>query len=202
MIVPAIWSQTPGPLPDMERRVCFVSGLSDPTSSALSLDQRSLLQLLPFHESEIVNRNFPFTHDARDIAQEKNIVWASLMNGWQYWRLGSPRYRKLLARHWANLLDHTAELYVISLSCGLEFIRIGIEAPADAARLHVIALGPVCRGLPDCNLTIIQGEDDWISKRFVPCSDHRIARLGHLGYTTHPQVQEILCSIMENSISK
>jgi hypothetical protein len=201
VISPKIWSQPPSPLPHKPRRVCFVSGLSDPTSSALSMDQLALLRSLPFEDSEIVTRNFPFTIDRRDVAREVSLIWASFNNGWQYWRLDSPRYCDLMARHWQNLLQHTDRLYLVSLSCGLEFIRAGIRSHADAARMHVVALGPVCRCLPECELTIIQGEQDWISRRFVPAANHRIEGLGHMGYISHPKVQEILCNVLANSIS-
>ncbi|MFN6128586.1 MAG: hypothetical protein ACK5AC_04040 [Planctomycetota bacterium] len=201
MISPKIWSQPPSPLPHKARRVCFVSGLSDPTSSALSMDQLALLRSLPFEDSEIVTRNFPFTIDRRDVAREVSLIWASFNNGWQYWRLDSPRYCDLMARHWQNLLQHTDRLYLVSLSCGLEFIRAGIHSHADAARMHVVALGPVCRCLPECELTIIQGAQDWISRRFVPAANHRIEGLGHMGYISHPKVQEILCNVLANSIS-
>lgn len=198
---PSIWHRAPSPLPHRARRVCFVSGLSDPTSSALSQEQWTLLRSLPFEESEIIDRNFPFTADSRETAREVSMIWASLMNGWQYMRLGSNRYREQLKMHWRNLLEHTDRLYLVSLSCGLEFIRVGIDSSIDATRIHVVALGPVCRQLPQCKLTIIQGEQDWISRRFVPEANHRIPGLGHMGYMSHPKVQEILCRDLGNSIS-
>jgi len=198
---PSIWHRRPNPWSDRARRVCFVSGLSDPTSSALSREQWALLRSLPFDESEIIDRNFPFTSDSRETAREVSMIWASLMNGWQYLRLGSNRHRELLKTHWNNLLEHTGQLYLVSLSCGLEFIRVGIDSQIDAERIHVMALGPVCRQLPQCKLTIIQGEQDWISRRFVPDANHRVPGLGHMGYMNHPKVQEILCSDLGNSIS-
>jgi hypothetical protein len=198
----SIWHQNPHPWPDRARRIGFVSGLSDPTSSALTRDQIALLRSLPFDESEIICRNFPFTSDVRETARDVSMIWASLMNGWQYMNLGSPRVRKILQSHWTNLLHHTGRLYLVSLSCGLECIRVGIESSSDASRVHVVALGPVCRQLPNCSLTIIQGEQDWISRSFVPDANHLIPGLGHMGYLGHSKTQEILCSDLVNNISE
>lgn len=197
-----IWKLPIRKLESQQRRVGFVSGLSDPTSSALTLDQVALLRALPVRSIEVLDRNFPFTPDGREVAREVSTCWASLMNGWQFWRLRSQRFCEVTQRHWDNLFSQTSHVFLISLSCGLEFIRHGLERSTHRPKLHVIALGPVCRALPDCGLTIIQGERDWLSKYYVRRNDYSIEGLGHLGYTTHPKVLEIICQVLLNNISE
>jgi hypothetical protein len=177
-------------------KIAIVSGLSDPASCALSELQRAFLDRLDAPRDAIVDRNFPFV-DAVAPRRAPPLWLASLRNLNQFLGASRPSYAAHARRHWRALRDSADALVIITLSCGLEILRHCVE-PEDARRaIHVLALGPVARALPDLPCTLVQGTRDPISHLFFRDAI-RIPNVGHLDYfrsnTVLTIANQILCS--------
>jgi hypothetical protein len=169
------------------RKVVFVSGLSDPATCALTAEQHAFLRALPIEEEAKVGWNFPFV--ACDRPRGSPPLWLA---GWRNYRqfrdASGEAYRRLGEPHWRSLRDSTAQLCVITLSCGLEIVNRFLDPIRDTEKVRVIALGPVARRRPAVPHTLVQGQADWISRRFFPAADVTISAVGHMDYVTCPDV--------------
>src|SRR5690606_6162258 len=81
-----------------------------------------------------------------------------------------------------------AELTVfIAGSCGLELLSNLALYEEQLQRIRAIGLGPVSRGLPQCEIILIQGRHDWLSRFYFADVDYRVA-CGHMGYLRSEKV--------------
>lgn len=158
-------------------KLAIVSGLSDPSTCALSDIQRDFLTRVDAPESAKVDRNFPFV-DTRAPRRDPHLLVASWRNTTQFFAASQRTYVEHAKRHWRALRDSTDTLFVITLSCGLEIVRNVLEKDDHA---HILALGPVARALPHVPCTLIRGTRDPIS-RFFFRQAVVIPNLGHLDY--------------------
>ena len=170
-----------------QRKVVFVSGLSDPATCALTAEQQAFLRALPIEEEAKVGWNFPFV-----VCEGTRGMPPLWLAGWrnyrQYRQASGEIYRRLGEPHWRALRASTDRLCVITLSCGLEIANRFLDPVRDATQVRVIALGPVARQRPAVPHTLIQGRADWISRRFFPAPDVTIPAISHMEYVTHPDV--------------
>ena len=162
--------------------IAWLSGSSDPARSALTDDELGLLEAVAGGR-RIVTANFPWP-DRPGLHRNTRIVLASVRNGVQFWQARlSGRYRAWIAGRILTLLG-TDDLVLVTGSQGLELLRCAWpELGADAARIRVVALGPVARQLPtDLRPFVIQSADDRISRLGWRGPVDLVTAGSHLGY--------------------
>jgi hypothetical protein len=191
-----IVEETPVRHPFTTRKIAFLSGLSDPSSCALSDVQTRFLASLAADAHEKIAANFPYVPCTRPWS--RTPLWlASWRNLQQFRGAARPRYRDAARRHWRALADSCEELVVITLSCGLEILNHCVDADDARRAITVIALGPVARTTPPLDCTLVRGERDPIARWFFPKSDVVLRGVGHMNYLTHAAtldlVNERLC---------
>ncbi|HEX7833455.1 MAG TPA: hypothetical protein VF787_27640 [Thermoanaerobaculia bacterium] len=183
---------------DTPLKIAILSGLSDPSTCALSDMQRDFLQRLDAPHSAKVFRNFPYV-DSATPRRNPGLLIASWRNTQQFLNASNAKTIEHARRHWRALRDSTDALLIITLSCGLEILRHCVGKNEGA--VHVLALGPVARALPALPCTLVRGSRDPISRVFF--NDALVLpNLGHLDYFTSTAVLEIaneLCSSILNS---
>lgn len=179
-------------------KVAIVSGLSDPSTCALSDIQRDFLQRLDAPASSKLDRNFPYV-DTPTPRRDPHLLLASWRNTTQFFTAANRNFIAHAQRHWRALRESTGELFIITLSCGLEIVRHLVDGD-DGVR--ILALGPVARALPNADCTLVRGSRDPISRFFF---QHAIElpNLGHLDYFRSDAVLRIanewICSNTSNS---
>lgn len=170
-------------------KVLLVSGLSDPTTCALTDPQRRFLAAVGVPEEWKVYWNFPYLPSDR--RRQTPPLWlASVRNGRQFLAASTAGYRAAATRHWRAAADSAARLLVVTNSCGLEIVNRCCE-PDDAGRVSVLALGPVASGPPRLPTTLVQGTADYVSRLFVRRPHVRLPGLGHMEYVQHPRVLQL-----------
>jgi hypothetical protein len=173
------------------RKLVFISGLSDPTTCALSEQQRRFLASLAMEESAKVYANFPFFPCADRPYRMPPLWLASWRNFQAFRRACSEKYLRLASPHWQALRASSDELLVVTLSCGLEIVnRLHERNPGPP--LEVVALGPVAWRRPTGTHTLVQGSWDWISARFFAAPDVTISGLGHMSYLADCRVMALI----------
>jgi hypothetical protein len=182
--------QPPTRHPPTPVKVAIMSGLSDPTTCALSEVQRRFMAAVRVPERWKVYWNFPYVPSARD-RHDPPLWLASARNGWQYLLASAPGYRTAARRHWRALADSTGHLVVVTLSCGLEILNHLLGPEDEGKRLDVIALGPVASGRPRTPATLVQGTADYVSRLFFRRRDVSLPGVQHLDYFHHPHVLEL-----------
>lgn len=189
--------ETPVRHPFTARKVALLSGLSDPSSCALSEVQAWFLEGVRAEAAEKTAANFPYVPSARP-ATRPPLWLASWRNLRQFHGASHPRYRDAARRHWRALADSCDELLVITLSCGLEILNQCLDDDDAQRAIFVIALGPVARQRPPIACTLVRGERDRIAQWFFPKSDVVLRGVGHMDYLLHPAtlhlVNDHLCS--------
>jgi hypothetical protein len=183
--------------PDTPLKIAILSGLSDPSTCALSDTQRDFLLRLDAPHSAKVFRNFPYVDSAPP--RDPGLLIASWRNTQQFIDASNPKTIEHTRRHWRALRDSCDALLIITLSCGLEILRHCIGENEGA--VHVLALGPVARALPALPCTLVRGTRDPIARIFFDDAVV-VPKLGHLDYFTSSTVLEIandLCSSILNS---
>jgi hypothetical protein len=171
-------------------KVAVMSGLSDPTTCALSAIQRRFMAAVQVHEEWKVYWNFPYVPCDRE-RRDPPLWLASVRNGWQYLLASSPDYRAAARRHWRALAESAERLVVVTLSCGLEILNHVLGPEDERKPLDVIALGPVASGPPRAPTTLVQGTADYVSRLFFRRRDVSLPGVQHLEYFPHPQVLEL-----------
>ena len=178
----------PTPLTFSRRKVAFVSGLSDPTTCALSAVQRRFLEQLAAPASEKLWLNFPYLHDASQLRRAPGLWRASCQNASQFLAASCVRYRDAARRHFAELAKSAEHLILITLSCGLEIVNRGLTGALRDTRVEIIALGPVAWSRPDLPHRLVQGTRDHLSRAFFRRVDCRVAGAGHMDYMVRSDV--------------
>ena len=182
--------------PYNERKIVLMSGLSDPESCHLSIEQISFLEKLNVTPQERILTNFPYLKEPQAEHQKTSLLKASLNNGRQYLSAGKPPYKESAIRHWQALVESCEELIVVTLSCGLEIFNVCCSTGIQAAKLKVLALGPVARKRPIVPHQLVRGSRDFVSLPFFPKVDMILPKVGHMNYleseTVLQLVQELL----------
>jgi hypothetical protein len=172
-------------------KVVLLSGLSDPTTCALTPVQQQFLSALHVPEAWKVYWNFPYVPCPGEPGQTP--LWRASWQNFRQFVLASRRsYRTAARRHWQALVRSTEELFVITLSCGLEILNNSLSAHWPIPRVHVFALGPVAWRKPRVGHTLIQGASDAISKLFFRKVDVLLPGVGHMNYFQHESVFRLI----------
>ncbi len=182
--------QPPTRHPNTPVKVAVMSGLSDPTTCALSGIQKRFMAAVDVPEEWKVYWNFPYVPCERE-RQDPPLWLASVRNGWQYLLASSPGYRAAARRHWRALADSAERLVVVTLSCGLEILNHVLGPEDEGKSLDVIALGPVASGPPRVPSVMVQGTADYVSRLFFRRRDVSLPGVQHLEYFLHPLVLEL-----------
>lgn len=174
-------------------RVVFLTAQTDPRGCELSPLQERFLRSLPLEDAERGERNFPFRPGPAH--REMPVPAASRHVGAQLARSAlpgfGPRYRPEVTRE----LRRAARTLVLAGSCGLELLRV-LDLDAEVLRrVHVLAYGPVSRGLPACGVTTVVADGDRISRLFRPRVDHRVPG-GHLDYLHRPEMRDLATQVV------
>lgn len=175
--------------------IAWLSGSSDPRSSALSAAETALLEAVALGR-RVVPANFPWP-DAPGPSRPVGLPLASVRNAVQFWRATlSRRYRAFVAARIAAVLGD-GDLVLITGSQGLQLLRLAWPLLADTERIRVVALGPVAGRLPPrLQPFVIQSTTDVISRLgWRGRVDVRCGR-GHLGYAADPQVRAVVGDVL------
>jgi hypothetical protein len=181
-------------------KIAILSGLSDPSTCALSELQTKFLAAIDAPEEWKIYANFPYV-DCSGPRRNPPLWLASWRNFRQFSGASGTAYGRDARRHWRALRESAAALVIITLSCGLEILRHCVDGD-DAGRTHVLALGPVARGLPAIACTLVQGSADPISRIFFKHA-HVSLSAGHMSYLDDPAVlrlaNELVCGSTSTS---
>lgn len=171
-------------------KVAFITGLSNPASCSLSRVQKDFMSRLELPESYKLYLNFPYVPSQ---GEENEPLWkASLENIKQYLRLRQLVYQNKVRLHLEELRSSCRHLILLSGSCGLEMIRVGLPRRSSWKSLHVFAYGPVARDLPEFPCILIQNKRDYLSKYYFPKVDVYLDASGHLDYLQNPELLELV----------
>ncbi|WP_445765993.1 hypothetical protein [Rheinheimera sp.] len=174
--------------------VVFLTGQSNKQSCALSPVQQAFMQQLLAEGVTGVPLNFPY-NSALLPYRQVNLFSASLANSRLYLssRRGSfkAQYREAVAA----VLSRYSKTLVLAGSCGIELLN-NLQLDASfSSRLHILAYGPVGRCRPAFDTTLVQGQQDWLSRWFFPAVDIRIDS-GHMAYLQSAQLLDIARSLI------
>lgn len=186
-----ILSSPPARHPFTPRKVVLLSGLSDPSTCALSAVQTRFMASLAAPEESKIYWNFPYLPSSKE--RRNPPLWlASIRNVQQFLGASHPGYRP----HWRALAASAESIVVITGSCGLEIFNHCFEA-GDPVE-HVFALGPVARARPAASHTLVRGTRDPFSRVFFRKCDVELSGVGHMNYLDDSRVQRLvndyLCS--------
>jgi hypothetical protein len=172
-------------------KIVLLSGLSDPTSCALSQTQQEFLRRLVSPSESKVFANFPYHPPDRDTQASVPLLLASWRNLSQFRRAMHSPYREHALQHWQSLVNSCEELFVITLSCGLEILNVCLSTGVRPEKIDVLALGPVARQRPPVPHLLVRGQRDWIVNPWFREVDLRVPDLGHLDYLKSPRIVEL-----------
>lgn len=178
-------------------KVVLLSGLSDPSSCALSGIQQRFLEQLAAPPGHAINANFPYFPPGRPVQAHVPILLASWRNLMQYRRARSDPYREHARRHW-NALTHSCNgLFVVTLSSGLEILNVCLGSDPQPIEIEVLALGPVARRRPPVPHLLVRGSRDLVMNPWFREVDHIMSGVGHLDYLRRPSVIELAKTRLE-----
>lgn len=164
----------------MSVQVCFLTGRSDPRTTALSAAQRAFLEALPLAPAERVAVNFPYARPSRPW-RATPILLASARNTRDHLGSRHPRFARTHAEAVRARFARADRTLVLAGSCGLELLaNLRLDA-ADLAGVHVLAYGPVARRAPAVRLEVVVGSRDRLARPWAGRADHLIDS-GHLDY--------------------
>jgi len=160
--------------------VAFLTGQSDPRTSALSPAQRGFLDRSPVLPGQRLDLNFPYR--SAGSWSETNLLRAGFNNAGQYLASRRPSFAQQHRAGVREAFGPSGKILLLTGSCGLELL-VNLRLPEEfMQRLHVFAYGPVSRSLPRCaSLETVQGSRDAISRWWHPQVDHVIS-CGHMNY--------------------
>lgn len=163
----------------------FLTGHSSRGCSGLSAVQREFQRRSAIPDSHWLSNNFPY--DETFPFEPPNLAIASWNNVHHYFESRTEAFRKRHGAQVAEIFSRHERVIVLAGSCGLELLD-NLELPEQVRqRLHVFAIGPVSRRLPEtASHLLVQGKRDWISRLFhskaaamVDCS--------HMDYLEHAE---------------
>lgn len=174
----------------MSLLVCFLTGRSDRSNTALSPAQAGFLERLPIEAGERLDVNFPY-RPASGPWHPTPLPIASVRNAGDYLesrRAGFAREYRAAVREVLTRADRTL---VLAGSCGLEMLgNLRLDADALAA-VHVVAYGPVARRRPAMSLETVTGASDALARWSTGAPDHEIDA-HHLDYLASPELHGIV----------
>lgn len=179
-----------------QQKLVFLSGLSDPHTCALSQTQQQFLAQLEAKNK--VRQNFPYLPEFDKKHPSPNLLAASLANTKQYLLARSAEFRLAATEHWDALAGSCEELFVITLSCGLEIVNSCLIDGIRPRRLMLIALGPVARRRPDVPHRLLAGTSDFIARAFFTRVDIWLPHVGHMNYLQQPEIVDLMNSLLKN----
>jgi len=176
-------------------KIVLLTGLSDPSTCALSAAQTRFLASLAAPESAKIYLNFPYLASPK--ARRDPPLWlASIRNTQQFLQASRATHRE----HWRALAASADSLIVITGSCGLEIFNHCVRAN-DPVR-HVFALGPVAWKRPSVPHTLIRGTRDPFSWAFFRKCDVELSGVGHMNYLDDSRVQRLINDYLCSSTSQ
>ncbi|WAC19251.1 hypothetical protein OVA24_18660 [Luteolibacter sp. SL250] len=172
--------------------VAFLTGQSDPRTSALSPVQQRFLDQSPVTPEQRLDLNFPYRNAGR--WSETNLLRASFNNARQYLACRRPSFAETHRPSVVGAFGSTGKVVILAGSCGLELL-VNLRLPEGVVRrLHVFAYGPVSRSLPRCaSLVTVRGNRDLISRWWHPRVDHVIS-CGHMDYLEREETMALFCA--------
>lgn len=172
-------------------KVVLLSGLSDPSSCALSRIQQQFLDQLSLPRESKIYANFPYIPPDRPEQASIPILLASWRNFSQFLRVPRSPYRELVLAHWQALVDSCQGLLVITISCGLEILNVCLSTGIRPAELEVLALGPVAWTRPAVPHTLVRGSRDYVFNPLFRSTDIVLPGVGHMNYLDNSAVLEL-----------
>ena len=179
----------------MSLLVCFLTGRSDRSNTALSPAQAGFLDALPVGAGERLDVNFPY-RPARGPWHPTPLPVASLRNARDYVESRRAGFARAHAAAVREVLARADRTLVLAGSCGLELLA-NLRLDADAlAGVHVVAYGPVARRRPAVSLETVTGASDTLARWSTGTPDHEIAA-HHLDYLASPELRRIVVRAIE-----
>lgn len=189
-----ILSEPPTRHPFTPLKVVLLTGLSDPTTCALSAAQTRFMASLAAPETAKIYWNFPYLPSSQT-RRDPPLWLASIRNFRQFFQASRPVYRE----HWRALAASAESLVVITGSCGLEIFNHCREARDPVG--HVFALGPVARARPAVPHTLVRGTRDPFPRVFFRKCDVELSGVGHMNYLDDSRVQRLINDYLCSSTS-
>ncbi len=174
--------------PSTPIKVVLLSGLSDPTSCALSRSQQQFLDRLSVPRDSKIYANFPYLPPDRAEQASVPLPLAGWRNLSQFLRAWKSPYREHAVAHWDSLVSSCDGLLVVTISCGLEILNACLSTGIRPAELEVLALGPVAWDRPPVPHTLVRGHRDYVLNPLFRSVDVVLPRVGHLNYLNNPAV--------------
>lgn len=168
-------------------KVVLLSGLSDPSSCALSRLQRTFLDQLGLPQESKVYANFPYIPPRNAEQRAVPMPLASWRNLWQFLGCRRSPYRERAIAHWQAIASSCDGLIVVTLSCGLEILNVCLSSGICPQAIDVVALGAVARARPPVPHTLVRGSRDFVRNPLLG-ADHVLPGVGHLDYLANPAV--------------
>lgn len=172
-------------------KVVLFSGLSDPSSCALSAGQQRFLDRLSLPPECKIYANFPYL--SPEHAQQETIPiavasWRNLSQFLGAWR--SP-YQQCAQAHWDALAVSCDQLLVITISCGLQILNACLATGTRPRSIDILSLGPVAWDRPPVPHTLVRGSRDYVVNPLFRAVDVVLPGVGHLDYLEHPLVRDL-----------
>ena len=177
--------------PSTPLKVVLLSGLSDPTSCALSQSQQQFLDRLSVPRDSKIYANFPYLPPDRAEQASIPLPLAGWRNLSQFLRAGKSPYREHAVAHWNSLVGSCDGLLVITISCGLEILNACLSTGTRPAAMEVLALGPIAWNRPPVPHILVRGSRDYVINPLFRSVDIVLPRVGHLNYLNNPAVIEL-----------
>jgi hypothetical protein len=175
-------------------QIAFCTGQSDPNGCALSSAQAAFLEALPAPGAVKLGVNFPYRRDTPP-HREIGLLRASWNNARQYAASRRPRFARAHRASVMAMLQGADRHVLLAGSCGLELLANLALPPEALRRMQVFAYGPVARRAPECEVYLVQGRRDWLSRA---CFHHPDAHVdcGHLGYLVCREARDLCAAFV------
>jgi len=163
----------------------FITGHSVRDCTGLSRAQLSFQKRSIIPQDRWLADNFPY-QPTSPFPEPVPLLSASLNNIAHYFSSRRPEFKERHREAVTTAFSPYDRVILLAGSCGLELLNNLELTPEVSQKLHVFAVGPVSRSIPDvASCSMAQGEYDWISRAFhrrvqqrYPCS--------HVGYLASP----------------
>jgi|JI10StandDraft_1071094.scaffolds.fasta_scaffold243786_2 hypothetical protein len=173
-------------------KLVWMSGASDPWSSALSEAEARCLASAEAPAGHVVEANFPYAGPRR--VRRVPLALASVSNVAQFLVASTPLLRRLAVAHWVALCSSTPRVHVVVGSCGAQLLRALEPVTPPGTTVAALALGPVAWRLPRSVELAVVGDRDPLARVFLRrrerCEVQLAPGVGHLGYLDSEAVRE------------